>query len=141
MKFGQLIEYEVRNIFLEKSCTKYVGETSPGPFLKSQNWTYIWMNSLKSYTALLYAKLSVILKILILGWRPLAFTSSKAFSKKTKRSLKLALGILFLHFLIFVLFYPINWINFNVWFTSWDITQYVHCNCLLNRLWRHKFWN
>ena len=29
MKFGQFIEYNMRNIFLEKSCTKYGGETSP----------------------------------------------------------------------------------------------------------------
>ena len=29
MKFGQLIEYNIRNIFLEKSDTKYGGETIP----------------------------------------------------------------------------------------------------------------
>ena len=27
MKFGQLIEYKKRNIFLEKPCTKWGGET------------------------------------------------------------------------------------------------------------------
>ena len=32
MKFGQLIEYNTRNIFLEKSYTKLGGETSPRPF-------------------------------------------------------------------------------------------------------------
>ena len=32
MKFGQLIEYNMRNIFLEKSYTKYGGETSPRLF-------------------------------------------------------------------------------------------------------------
>ena len=32
MKFGQLIECSMRNIFLEKLCTKYEGETSPTPF-------------------------------------------------------------------------------------------------------------
>ena len=32
MKFGQLIEYNMRNIFLEKSYTKCGGETSPWPF-------------------------------------------------------------------------------------------------------------
>ena len=32
MIFGQLIEYNMRNIFLEKSYTKYGGETSPRPF-------------------------------------------------------------------------------------------------------------
>ena len=32
MKFGQLIECNMRNIVLEKSCTKYGGETSPRHF-------------------------------------------------------------------------------------------------------------
>ena len=32
MKFGQLVDYDMRNIFLEKSYTKYGGETSPRPF-------------------------------------------------------------------------------------------------------------
>ena len=32
MKFGQLIESNMRNIFLEKSYTKWGGETSIRPF-------------------------------------------------------------------------------------------------------------
>ena len=32
MKFGQLIEYNMRNITLEKWFTKCGGETSPRPF-------------------------------------------------------------------------------------------------------------
>ena len=32
MKFGQLIDYDTRNIFLEKSYSKCGGETSPRPF-------------------------------------------------------------------------------------------------------------
>ena len=32
MKFGQLIEYNMRNIVLEKSFTKCGRETSPRPF-------------------------------------------------------------------------------------------------------------
>ena len=32
MKFGQLIDYNIRNIFLEKPYTKCGGETSPRPF-------------------------------------------------------------------------------------------------------------
>ena len=32
MKFGQLIDYDMRNTFLEKSHTKCGGETSPRPF-------------------------------------------------------------------------------------------------------------
>ena len=34
MKFGQFIEYNMRNIFLEKSCAKGDGETSTRPFSK-----------------------------------------------------------------------------------------------------------
>ena len=37
MKFGQLIECNIRNLFLEKSYTKSGGETSPDPFQKSLN--------------------------------------------------------------------------------------------------------
>ena len=33
-KFGQLMEYNMRNIFVEKSCTKYDGEAIPKPFKK-----------------------------------------------------------------------------------------------------------
>ena len=32
MKFGQLTEYDMGNIFLEKSYTKYGGEAIPIPF-------------------------------------------------------------------------------------------------------------
>ena len=32
MKFDQLIDHNVRNIFLEKLYTKFEGETSPRPF-------------------------------------------------------------------------------------------------------------
>ena len=34
MKFDQLIEYNMRNIFIEKSFTKCGGETIPRPFSK-----------------------------------------------------------------------------------------------------------
>ena len=34
MKGGQLIYYNMRNIFLEKSYTKFGGETIPRPFSK-----------------------------------------------------------------------------------------------------------
>ena len=39
MKFRQWIKYNKRNIFFEKYCAKWGGETSPTPFLKrDQNW-------------------------------------------------------------------------------------------------------
>ena len=47
MKFGQLIEYDMRSIFIEKLYTKFAGETiprtlsNPDPYLKYQNWAYL----------------------------------------------------------------------------------------------------
>ena len=32
MKFGQLIKYNMSNVFIEKSFTKCAGENSPRPF-------------------------------------------------------------------------------------------------------------
>ena len=37
MKFGQLIEYNMRKIFLKESYTKYGLETINRPFSKNQN--------------------------------------------------------------------------------------------------------
>ena len=36
MKFGQLIDYDMRNIFLGKSYSKHGGGTIPRPFLKNK---------------------------------------------------------------------------------------------------------
>ena len=47
MKFGQLIEYNMRNIFLEKSYTKYGGETIPRPFSKKIKIKHISGSNLK----------------------------------------------------------------------------------------------
>ena len=41
MKFGQLIEYNMRNTFLKKSYAKYGGETIPRPFSKKKKIEYI----------------------------------------------------------------------------------------------------
>ena len=35
IKFGQLLEYNMRNIFLEQSYTECCGETIPRPFLEN----------------------------------------------------------------------------------------------------------
>ena len=39
MKFGQLLEYNMRNIFIEKSYTEYVGEASPRTFYKKPKFS------------------------------------------------------------------------------------------------------
>ena len=47
MKFGQLIEYNKRTIFLEKSFSKCDGESTPRSFSEKTNFTYHWINILK----------------------------------------------------------------------------------------------
>ena len=72
-------------------------------------------------------------KILKLSCFPLAFTLHKAFLKDKKRSGTI-LPTTFLHNFwrkTFILLYSIK-VLFLVAFISWDIGQYVYCNCLLN---------
>ena len=47
MKFGWLIEYNMRNIFVEKSYAKCAGETIPRSLSKKSNIAYLWTNSVK----------------------------------------------------------------------------------------------
>ena len=48
MKFGQLIEYNMIMIILEKSYTKCSGEaSSPRPFHKKLKLSNLWINSLE----------------------------------------------------------------------------------------------
>ena len=54
MKFGKLIEYNLRNIFVEKSYTKCAAELFPHPYLKYQNWAYLWINSVKVQAVCFY---------------------------------------------------------------------------------------
>ena len=37
MKFGELIEYNMTNIFVEKTYTKFGGETTPRSFSEKSN--------------------------------------------------------------------------------------------------------
>ena len=62
MKFDQLIECNMRNIFLEKSYTKCGGETSPRPFSEKLDLTISldqWSKDLYCLF-ILYAKLKAI---------------------------------------------------------------------------------
>ena len=74
----------MRNIFLEKLCTKCGRETSPRPFYKNQNGAYLWIYSLNSYNVCFYcmSKWGGYRKILKPKCKPLAFTL--CFSKKQK---------------------------------------------------------
>ena len=92
MKIGQLIEYNMRNIFREKSCKKYGEETIP----RANSRAYLWIHSLNFYATYFYCMSSLeLFSILKLRCRPLAFTSYKAFLKKTKRVLELVPWFIF----------------------------------------------
>ena len=54
MKFDPLIEYNMRNILLEKTYIKYVGETSDRPFSKEAKLTISLINILKFCTTCIY---------------------------------------------------------------------------------------
>ena len=62
MKFGQLIEYNLRNIFIEKLHTKYAGEDIPRPLSKMSKWSIYLDQQCKVLTSLflLYANLRAI---------------------------------------------------------------------------------
>ena len=51
MKFGQLVECDMKNIFLEKSYTKFGGETSSKPFSEKLELTI----SLDQWSKVLYS--------------------------------------------------------------------------------------
>ena len=147
MKFGQLIEYNMRNILLQKSYRKCGGETIPRPF--SKKWKLnISLDHLSKvlYSLFLYcAKLRTIEIYWKLSCRLFAFTTYKAFLENKSRSgiiLHASFTTWFLKKSIsHVIFYYQIKFNCLFVFTSWDIGQYVCCNCLLTRLWRHKSWN
>ena len=47
MKFGQLIEYKVQNIFLKNHTQNLLEKLFPDAYLKYQNWAYLWINDAK----------------------------------------------------------------------------------------------
>ena len=103
MKYGCLIEYNMRNFFLEKSYTKC-----------DQNWTYLGINNLEFYTVFLILYIENILK---LSCKPPAFTSNKALLKNEKRSgtsLPASFSAQFFFKKIMSL-YSFNWPNCIVW--------------------------
>ena len=54
MKFGQSIEYNMKNIFVEKSYTKYCGETSPRLFSKKSKSSISSIYSFVQFVFIVY---------------------------------------------------------------------------------------
>ena len=145
MKFGHLKEYNTRNIFLEKSYTKCGGKLFRGPFLKNQNWVYLWISNLKSYIAFfILCEVEAYRYILKLSCEDhLLLPHIKHFEER-KRGLELVSLSHFLHDFWRKVFHIIFHLLINhslVAFTSWDIGRYMYRSCWLTRLRRHKFWN
>ena len=85
MKYDQLIEYNMRNIFFQKSYRKYSGELFPDPCLKYKNWAYLWINSVKFLTVCFYCMLiRVLSKYSEIKLRAICFYSRSSFFKKQK---------------------------------------------------------
>ena len=83
MKFGQLIEYN----FSKNHTQSVVENIISDPFLKTENWASLW-SILQSFIYFVFIVWQVedYRKWLKLSWRPLVFTSYKAFLKNKKRS-------------------------------------------------------
>ena len=76
MKFGQLVDMTWEIIFLKSDAKNVVEKLFPGLMLESQDWVYIWINSLKFDTVCFYCVLSWgYLNILKLTCKPLPFNS------------------------------------------------------------------
>ena len=126
MKFGQLTEYNMINIFLEKSFTKY-GGTIPRPFPKKSklNISLVQQSKVLYNLNFIVCHVEGYRNILKLICRPLASTSNKAFLRNKKMSGTSSLS----HFLhrckrkIYLLLYSLNWPNLIV------------CLCLLWIYW------
>ena len=89
MKFLQLIENNIRNIFIRKLYAKFEDKLIPDPFLKNENWAYLSLDQQSEilYSIfLLYIQVEDYRNILKLTSWPLAFTSYQAFLKNKKRS-------------------------------------------------------
>ena len=135
---GQLIEYKIRNIFLEKSYSKYDEKTNPRPFSKKSKLS-IFLDQLFKVLHdlyLLYVQVEGYRKILKLRCTPPAFTSYKSvlnMKKWSGTSLPASFSAWFLK-------KNISKFHCLIAFTSRNVGQYVYCNCLLTRLWHHKIW-
>ena len=89
MKFGHLIKYNMKNIFLEKSCTKRAREGSLRPSSKKSKLSIYLMlkqSEMLLHLFLLYIQVEVYKNILKLRCWSLIFTLYKAFSKNKKGS-------------------------------------------------------
>ena len=111
MKIAQLIEYNIKNIFLEKLYTKCGGEASLRVFYKNLKFSICLdqQSEMLQSLLLLYVQVNVYQNISKLRCLPLVLTLYKAFFKKTKAVLELVSLSHFLH--DFTLYFTLYFIN------------------------------
>ena len=119
MKFGQLLECNMRNIFPEQSCTNCDGKTCHRLFSEELKLSIsLDISSLKFHTICFYCLASCGLsKFIKTKLQTTCFHLISGFFKLTKRGLELVFQTQFLHNFwrkIFLL-YSINWPIFTVW--------------------------
>ena len=132
--------------FLKNHTQSVVEKLFPDPFLKNQNWAYLWIKILKFYIFFFVCQVEDYRKWLELSCWPLVVTSyNKGFLKNRKGSWTSLPALFSAWFskenISVVIFYYLTKFQCLVAFNLWDIGQYVYCNCLLTMLWRQKFWN
>ena len=122
----------MRNIFLEKTYTKCGGELFPDPFLKNQNWRYLWINRERFIQfVFIVRQVESYQNILKLSSKQLSFTSYKAFLNNKKRSgtsFPASFSVWFLEKNIFLaIFYKLTKFHCLVTFTLWDLGIVIVC--------------
>ena len=137
IKCGQLIEYNKRNVFLQKSCRKRGRETnSRKSFIWGKSkWSAAWFQYILLALNLAYNKNKL--------YKTLGYWSRDMLNFDF---LEKGLGIVSPpHFLydisrkMFVMLYYINWSNFIVWLPL--LLEILVNKCIWSKFWGHKFWN
>ena len=85
-KCGPLIEYNMKNIIVEKSFTKYDGKTRPRNIFKKSKFSIsVYQQPEVSYSLFLYVFRMSCLRTVRTYWNPLAFTSYKVYLKQKQK--------------------------------------------------------
>ena len=142
IQFAQLIEYSMRNIFLEKSYKKSGGESSPRPF----SWKLKLSISLDQYLKVLYCLFLLYCKLRLPKYtetklQTTCFYLILSIFFSIKRILELVPLPDFLHNLwikMFLLLNSMNWPSFSVCLPLYFEILGNMCIVFVTRLW---FWN
>ena len=131
MTFGQLVEYNIRNIFLPNSWRKWFSQTSSRPCFFKKTLYKVKANILQlSFNIFLHAIKTNYIKLLD------CWSSDMLNFDISGKSL----GVVSYHILC-IIFLEICFPFYILWTDQILIGQYAYCNCFFTRLWNHKFWN